>query len=31
MSWTCFDVNVADHVAHVVLNRPDALNSMIRE
>jgi enoyl-CoA hydratase len=31
MSWKCFDVNVADHVAHVVLNRPDALNSMIRE
>ncbi len=31
MSWNCFDVNVADHVAHVVLNRPDALNSMIRE
>jgi enoyl-CoA hydratase len=31
MSWKCFDVTVADHVAHVVLNRPDALNSMIRE
>jgi len=31
MSWKCFDVTVADHVAHVVLNRPDELNSMIRE
>ena len=31
MSWKCFDVTVTDHVAHVVLNRPDALNSMIRE
>jgi len=31
MSWKCFDVTVADHVAHVVLSRPDALNSMIRE
>ena len=31
MSWTCFDVTVSDHVAHIVLSRPDALNSMIRE
>ena len=31
MSWKCFDVTVTDPVAHVVLNRPDALNSMIRE
>jgi len=31
MNWKCFDVSVADHVAHVVLNRPDELNSMIRE
>jgi len=31
MSWKCFDVTVANHVAHVVLSRPDALNSMIRE
>jgi enoyl-CoA hydratase len=31
MSWKCFDVTVTDHVAHVVLNRPDELNSMIRE
>ncbi|NCY15472.1 MAG: crotonase/enoyl-CoA hydratase family protein [Actinobacteria bacterium] len=31
MSWKCFDVSVTDHVAHVVLNRPDELNSMIRE
>ena len=25
----CFDVEVSDHVAHVVLNRPDKRNSMI--
>lgn len=31
MSWKCFDVTVTDHVAHVVLNRPEELNSMIRE
>ncbi len=31
MTWTCFDVTISDHVAHVVLNRPDAMNSMIRE
>ena len=31
MNWKCFDVTVTDHVAHVVLNRPDELNSMIRE
>jgi enoyl-CoA hydratase len=31
MTWTCFEVTVTDHVAHVVLNRPDELNSMIRE
>jgi enoyl-CoA hydratase len=31
MTWTCFDVTVTDHVAHVVLSRPDELNSMIRE
>ncbi len=31
MSWKCFDVTVSNHVAHVVLNRPDELNSMISE
>lgn len=31
MSWKCFDVTVSDHVGHVVLNRPEELNSMIRE
>ena len=30
-SWRCFDVEVADKVAHVRLNRPDELNSMVRE
>ena len=28
MAPTCFDVDVADNVAHVRLNRPDALNTM---
>lgn len=28
MAPTCFDVDVADKVAHVRLNRPDALNTM---
>jgi enoyl-CoA hydratase len=31
MSYTCFDVEVADHVAHVRLNRPDELNTMVPE
>jgi enoyl-CoA hydratase len=30
MPWTCFDVEIADHVAHLRLNRPDAFNSMTR-
>jgi enoyl-CoA hydratase len=29
MGYTCFDVEVTDHVAHVRLNRPDELNSMV--
>jgi enoyl-CoA hydratase len=29
MGYTCFDVSESDHVAHVQLNRPDQLNSMI--
>lgn len=28
--FQCFDVEIADHVAHIRLNRPEALNSMIR-
>ena len=31
LSSTCFDVDVADKVAHLRLNRPDELNSMVRE
>ncbi len=31
MSYRCFDVTVADHVAHVVLNRPEELNTMVPE
>jgi enoyl-CoA hydratase len=29
MGYECFDVEITDKVAHVRLNRPDALNSMI--
>src|SRR4028119_1869521 len=28
MGYRCFDVEIADSVAHVRLNRPDALNTM---
>jgi enoyl-CoA hydratase len=31
MGYTCFDVSESDHVAHLQLNRPDKLNSMISE
>jgi enoyl-CoA hydratase len=31
MSYQCFDVTIEDKVAHIVLNRPDKRNSMIRE
>jgi len=31
MSENCFDVEVADKVAHIRLNRPEQLNSMVRE
>lgn len=30
MAYTCFDVEIADKVAHLRLNRPDAMNSMTR-
>lgn len=30
MSYQCFDVSITDRIAHVVLNRPDKRNSMIR-
>ena len=29
--WTCFDVSLDGHVAHIQLKRPEAMNSMIRE
>ena len=29
MAYRCFDVEIADHVAHVRLSRPDELNTMI--
>ena len=29
-NYTCFDVSVEDHVAHVVMNRPDEFNQMTR-
>ncbi len=31
MSYRCFEVEVADQVAHVRLSRPDELNTMVRE
>mgnify|MGYP001791801903 CR=1 FL=1 len=31
MTYRCFDVDITDHVAHVRLNRPDELNSMVPE
>jgi len=30
MNATCFEVDIADHVAHLKLNRPQALNTMVR-
>lgn len=30
MTYQCFEVSIKDHIAHVVLNRPDKRNSMIR-
>ncbi len=30
MDYECFDVTIADHVAHVRLNRPQAMNAMNR-
>jgi enoyl-CoA hydratase len=29
MGYTCFDVEITDQIAHVRLNRPDELNSMV--
>jgi enoyl-CoA hydratase len=29
--WTCFDVSIEDHVAHIRLKRPEAMNTMVRE
>ena len=29
MNTTCFEVSIADHIAHIVLNRPEKRNSMI--
>ena len=31
MTYRCFDVDISDKVAHVRLNRPDELNSMVPE
>ncbi len=28
--WTCFDVSLDGHVAHIQLKRPEAMNTMIR-
>lgn len=29
MAYTCFDVSIADNVAHIILNRPEKRNAMI--
>ncbi|HBK91755.1 MAG TPA: enoyl-CoA hydratase, partial [Parvularcula sp.] len=31
MTYTCFTVQIADHIAHVRFNRPEKANSMIPE
>lgn len=31
MAYRCFDVDITEGVAHLVLNRPDELNTMVRE
>ncbi len=31
MAYTCFDLEITDHVAHLRLSRPEAYNSMIAE
>ena len=31
MSYTCFDVSIDDHIAHIKLNRPEKRNAMIAE
>src|SRR5258708_29743738 len=31
MAYRCFDVDITEGVAHVRLNRPDELNTMVRE
>jgi enoyl-CoA hydratase len=31
MAYRCFDVEIADHVAHVRMSRPDELNTMVPE
>lgn len=31
MAYRCFDVDIAEGVAHVRMNRPDELNTMVRE
>jgi enoyl-CoA hydratase len=30
MAYSCFDVSIADNVAHIKLNRPEAMNAMNR-
>ncbi|MDP3750178.1 MAG: crotonase/enoyl-CoA hydratase family protein [Phenylobacterium sp.] len=29
--WTCFAVTIEDHVAHIQLKRPEAMNTMVRD
>ena len=30
-AWTCFNVSIDNHVAHIQLKRPEAMNSMVRD
>ena len=30
MNYTCFDVSIENHIAHIILNRPEKRNSMTR-
>ena len=31
MTYTCFELNVSDNIAHIILNRPEKRNAMIAE
>ena len=31
MTYTCFELNFSDNIAHIILNRPEKRNAMIAE